>query len=418
MDHLTRISVIACLLWLSMPGYAQRANTNIDSPYYFADGVISRQVLENYLSRSITQAEFLNSEGCYTDGPYPYKADDVRMLKHMGTKFIGRALYSWGNEQFYLTPSFWDSAEEAMRSLHAFDSTMVFQACIFEIITEKVADIPVPAWVFETFGLPVEQRNFRYADMLNQDGRLVDHWRKGSSVPDITRQETQLFFYYLARRYMEIGIEAIHFGQAQLMAMRVSGTSEAWHTLLEHVRNAAKTVARRHTVICDSHLPNGGMVVNGQLLFDFVSFPLRLREITDKPQQVELQVGYLDGIYKKTVGGVTPSGWSCEHSPYLVEFDNFGISRHRDEANLADHYAWGYDEVSWFHKQPEEYRNAFLRYAHQWLRQTDRDGFLQMPGSRVITGADTNRYRANTSGPDNPLGKNQENTIKEIWKLD
>src|SRR5690606_7293102 len=229
-------------------------------------------------------------------------------------------------------------------------------------ISEKVADIPVPAWVFETFGLPVEQRHFRYADMLNQNGQFVDHWRNGSSVPDITRQETQLFFYYLAHRYMEIGVEALHFGQAQLMAMAGAESLESWRTLLEHVRNAAKSVARRGTVICDAHLPNGGMVVDGQLLFDFVSFPLRLREIADKPQQVELAVGYLDGLYRKSVGGLTPSVWSCERSLYLVEFDNFGISRHRDEATLADHYAWGYDEISWFHKQPEAYRNAFLRY--------------------------------------------------------
>ncbi len=406
----------AVLLVLSMGLACAQPLPGVQPSYQFADGRVSKRVLENYLSRSITQAEFLASEGCYNDGPYPYKADDVRMLKRIGAKFIGRAIYVWGKENFYLMPSFWDGAEQAMQSLHAFDNTMVFQACIFEIITEKVEDIPVPAWVFETFGLPVEKRNFRYADMLNENGRLVDHWRQGSSVPDITRQETQLFFYYLAHRYMEIGIEAIHFGQAQLMAMGGKESLEAWKTLLVHVRKAAKTVARRGTVICDSHLPNGGMVVDGQLLFDFVSFPLRLREIVDKPQQVELQVGYYDGIYQKTVGGVTPSGWRCDRSLYLVEFDNFGISKHRDEANLADHYAWGYDEITWFHKQPESYRNEFLRDAHQWVRQTDPSGFLQMPGSRIITGAETNRYRANTQGSHCPTGKGQENTIKEIWE--
>src|SRR3546814_546117 len=249
--------VIALAIFLATSSRAQPS-------YQLADGKVSKQVLENYLSRSITQDEFLASEGCYNDGPYPYKADDVRMLKNIGAKFIGRAIYSWGKENFYRMPSFWGHAEEAMASFHAFDSTMVFQACIFEIITEKVEDIPVPAWVFETFGLPVEQRHFRYAAMINESGALVDHWRKGSSVPDITRKETQLFFYYLARRYMEIGIEAIHFGQAQLMAMRGGESLEAWKTLMWHVRKAATTVARLGTVICDSHLPNGGMGVDGQ----------------------------------------------------------------------------------------------------------------------------------------------------------
>ncbi|WP_218145323.1 hypothetical protein [Parapedobacter koreensis] len=419
MSRLLRIPIIACLLLLSMHGYtyaSYASKMDTDSSYYFADGIISQQVLANYLSRSITQAELIASEGCYNDGPYPNKEDDIRMLKNIGAKFIGRSVYSWGKEHFFLMPSFWANAKAAIDAFHAYDSTVVFQAAVFEIVTENVEDIPVPVWVFEAFGLPVEQRNFVYQAMLNKEGRLVDHWRKGSSVPDITQMETKLFFYYLACRYMEIGIEAIHFGQAQLMAMagREAGFA-AWKELLDKVRLSALTVARRGTVICDSHLPNGGMVVDGKLLFDYVSFPLRLKEIIDEPQKVELEVGYYDGIYQKTMGGITPSGWSCERSLYLVEFDNFGISKHRDEPNWKDHYAWGYDEITWFSKQPEDYRNEFLHYAHQWVRQTDPYGFLQMPGSRIITGAETNRYRANTQGPNCPMGKNQENTIKAIW---
>ena len=418
MSRFRRTSVIAWLLMLSMHGYTYVGKKDVDSSYHFADGVISRQVLENYLSRSITQAEVIASEGCYNDGPYPNKEDDFRMLKNIGAKFIGRSLYSWGKENFFLTPSFWTNAKAAIDTFHAYDSTVVFQAAIFEIVTEKVQEIPIPAWVFEAFDLPIEQRNFVYQAMLNSEGYLVDHWRKGSSVPDITQQETRLFFYYLARRYMEIGIEAIHFGQAQLMAMDHGEAGlAAWRELLHKVRLSALTVARRGTVICDSHLPNGGMVLDGRLLFDFVSFPLRLKEIIDEPQKVQLEVGYYDGIYRKTVGGVTPSGWRCDHSVYLVEFDNFGISKHRDEPNWKDHYAWGYDEITWFSKQPETYRNAFLHYAHRWVKETDPCGFLQMPGSRIITGAETNRYRANTQGPNCPTGKSQESTIKEIWEL-
>src|SRR5690554_4790382 len=63
--------------------------------YEFKDGVIPRNVLESYLSRSITQAEFLTSEGFFNDGPYLHRQDDVRMLKNIGAKFIGRAIYSW-----------------------------------------------------------------------------------------------------------------------------------------------------------------------------------------------------------------------------------------------------------------------------------------------------------------------------------
>src|SRR5690606_15187573 len=104
---------------------------------------------------------------------------------------------------------------------------------IFELVSTKVNDLPVPAWVFRAFNLPVEKRNFSYEAMLNPQGIFVDHWREGASVPDIAQPETRMFFYFMARQYLEAGIEAIHFGQAELMAMtdRHQGYA-AWRDLL------------------------------------------------------------------------------------------------------------------------------------------------------------------------------------------
>lgn len=61
----------------------------------------------------------------------------------------------------------------------------------------------------------------------------------------------------------------------------------------------------------DSHVPSGGLVRDGQLLMDFHSFPLRIKEVPDKPREVILELGFADGIY-----------------------------------NL-----WGYDEITWFAHQ-------------------------------------------------------------------
>jgi hypothetical protein len=36
-------------------------------------------------------------------------------------------------------------------------------------------------------------------------------------VPDVSRQETKLWFYFLAASFIDVGIEAIHFGQIELM---------------------------------------------------------------------------------------------------------------------------------------------------------------------------------------------------------
>ena len=132
---------------------------------------------------------------------------------------------------------------------------------------------------------------------------------------------------------MEIGIEAIHFGQVELMAMTDKDNNyAAWDDLLTRVRETAMDIARRGTVLCDGHLPSGGIVVNGKLLFDFVSFPMRPKEICQYPQKAELKniiwMPFMGGL-----GGTTPSGWHCEHSLYLVEFDNFGISDHPGSCN-------------------------------------------------------------------------------------
>jgi hypothetical protein len=56
--------------------------------------------------------------------------------------------------------------------------------------------------------------------MLYSDGRRKDHWGKGASVPDMSQLETRLWFLYLAAGYIDLGVEAIHFGQVEIMDNR------------------------------------------------------------------------------------------------------------------------------------------------------------------------------------------------------
>jgi hypothetical protein len=57
---------------------------------YQFDGKIGRDVLENYLSRSITMLDLLTGHGNVDD--------NIRMLKNIGAKFAGRTIYLWGHE--------------------------------------------------------------------------------------------------------------------------------------------------------------------------------------------------------------------------------------------------------------------------------------------------------------------------------
>jgi hypothetical protein len=312
-----------------------------------------------------------------------------------------------------------ERARQQVPKLLAADPEMMLQACIFEIVTTQVEQVPVPEWALAAFGLPVEKRNFRYADMLYPNGRLKDHWRVGNSVPDVSRPETKLWFYFLAASFIDAGFEAIHFGQTELMNGNDKGL-EHYEQVLGLIRKYAAEHARRHMVICDSHVPSGGLVREGRLLMDFHSFPLRIMEVPDRPMEAILKVGFSDGIYGRSKGGVTPSGWTCEHLPYLVELDNWGVSRTPGQAKAGSIWIWGYDEISWFAHLDEKRRADWLRYAWDWVGNTDPNGHLEMPGSRTMRSPLDGRrwYYANKKSAAVPEGLGDEVAIKAIWAAD
>jgi hypothetical protein len=78
-------------------------------------------------------------------------------------------------------------------------------------LTEVVNRIPIPGWGFKEFVQPAEACNFDSSKVLFPDATMVNHWRQGSSTPDIRQIETKMWFLFRARSYIAIGIEAIHF---------------------------------------------------------------------------------------------------------------------------------------------------------------------------------------------------------------
>ena len=378
------------------------------SKYQF-DRTISHEVLENYLERAITMEGLLNGRGDLDD--------NIRMLKSTGAKFVGRALCLWAGEANLLSNL--ERAKLQLPKVHAADPDVILQACIFEIVTTQVDQVPVPEWAFTALGQPVEKRNFRYADMLYPNGRFKDHWRTGQSVPDVSRPETKLWFYFLGASFIDLGCEAIHLGQTELMNKN-DPNLDHYSQVLALIRAHATKHARRHMVLLDSHVPGGGLVRDGQLLMDFHSFPLRIMETPDKPQEAILKLGFSDGIYNRSKGGTTFSGWKCEHLPYLVEIDNWGASKQPGQPKAGGIWIWGYDEITWFAQQTQAYRSNWLHYARDWVRKTDANGHLQMPGSRTMRSPLDNKrwYYANKSSAAVPEGFGDEEAIRAIWAAD
>jgi hypothetical protein len=72
-----------------LPFYRARGRL---SDYRF-DKTISRGVLENFLTRSITMEGLLNGRGDLND--------NIRMLKHVGAKYVGRSTASGAVKRSY-----------------------------------------------------------------------------------------------------------------------------------------------------------------------------------------------------------------------------------------------------------------------------------------------------------------------------
>src|ERR1700728_1557384 len=218
-----------------------------NSPFYF-DGAISRQTLENYLDHSITMGYFL-VPGKPEGYQFPYRDDDVRMIHNIGAKFIGRALYRWGEESKLGDPAFLEYAKKMVDRVHTADPEVVFQGCLFEQVSTDINKLKIPAWVFADFGLPVEDRTFSSAAIIKRESR-PDRGGGRGGVPIINNLETRLWFYYLAVSYINVGCEAFHLGQVGLIGADDKDL-KVYSEFLAKVRTYARLLARRHLVLMD-----------------------------------------------------------------------------------------------------------------------------------------------------------------------
>ena len=395
MNRMNKIIHLGLLLCLLGTGGKGLGSENKKKPNYFFKGKISRTILENYLARSATVASLLHLT----------LDDDLRMMQNTGVKFAGRVIWMWGGES--KIDALIDKGIPFVKRIHAMDPDIILQGAIFEIITTDVNNVPIPASVFEEFNLAPENRNFNYEKMIYPFGHRVNHWDKDASVPDMSRTETKMWFFYVAKRWIDLGLEAIHFGQVEIMDDR-DRKRVHWRDVIARIRSYAMKHARRNIVLCDAHVPSGGIVHDGKLMFDLHSFPSRPKSLKGQPYKAILEKGFSDSIYGRSAGGLTPSGWSCESLPYIVEIDNFGSSDHAGEYRESDKiHVWGWDEINWFINQPESYRNEWLEYAYRWVRENDPNGYFQLP---------LRRFQHYSASMHDPKGKRQEETIKKIWR--
>jgi hypothetical protein len=409
---------------------------------------MDREKLELYLGRAITMQGLMDANTCYfppcTVDPFTYYPigynEDIQMLAKINARFIGRATGMWAGE-WVVNYGFFNYVSSMVNDITlAYQNSNlvkpIIQAGMFEIVSKDVNGIQFSSEVANTYGESVRYFNFdnmKYSNFPNNQPYKTSY-SSDLIVPDISKKETQMWFYYLATRYIDNGIEALHFGQVEIMDNEDPNHIHYWD-LLSKIRKYAK-LKNRGLVLCDGHT-KGLYYYNDskQLLFDFHSYPLRIQEVNsswggNNGGIAKLDYNYCDAIYGNSKGGKTYFGWECASLPFLVEYDNYGyccddnndgtISPNEDKTNQFNNgncFTWGWDECTWFGKQDEPYRNEWLTYAHYKVKCLDKNGFAQMLGRRGLTESNVSSpgktYRASngTSG----YQYNQQDRINDTW---
>jgi hypothetical protein len=423
-------------------------------------------VLNRYLARAITMQGLMDmqqSADASAANQAAYR-QQLAMLANLDARYIGRVSGMWGGEKAFEANM--AATQQTVADIRAaylakgITEMPIVQGAIFEIITGEIDQVTVPGEVVAKFypGQTASRKfNHRvtsydslWIKMNQPNGGVVganpacpneypyncpERYSWGGAtwavVPDMSKPETQMWFYYVATRLLDAGCEAIHFGQVEMMDRADPGHA-SWWKVLTMIRQYAAT-KNRGLVLCDAHTQgvyydpapaSPLLAAQRQLLFDLHAAPLRPQENARQPWSPGGGGAYLDArgggcgtpIYAHSKGGVPYLGWgSVSALPYLVEFDNFGILSHPGQ--LSGYCApWQWDEISWFGAQTNAYRNQWLKYAYYKVQCLDGQAHLEMPGLRGMVWQDSKpTYRA-SNGPVSAGNFNQETMIRDLWE--
>ena len=131
--HFARVSLAASTIVCADEhlGWSAKRRSKRGRDYDFKK-IISRDVLDHYLSRSITMEVLLSGRGDLND--------NIRMLRSTGAKYIGRSICLWGREGELLDRL--GAARHQVPLVHTADPDMILVACIFEIVGTQVEQVP------------------------------------------------------------------------------------------------------------------------------------------------------------------------------------------------------------------------------------------------------------------------------------
>lgn len=354
---------------------------------------------------------------------------ELDMLTQLNITFIARAAALWvGFDLLYddigHIPHYKIAVNQLVKDINnRYDCAglrrPIIQAGILEHVDESAQGIVIPenvSSVFEgemttaeiNYYLSGTNRNFNVGNIYFLTTDNEDFTKE---VPDITRIEAKMWFYYLAKMYIDAGFTSLHMGDAQKWSYHDIPNYDHTYNILSKIR--AYAANKGQLLVMNSELSD--IYHNGGLLFDFNNVVARPREYPPHPEDRRVPctepeqpenlfdntpcagvdiMAVIDPCHSKTIGlsngGTTPLGNSYDITPYFISFD-FGAGIHQlgpdgNPGGPPDYYegieaCYYYDDQAWFYQLPDDCKQYWMTEYICKVRQFDNgQGFLSLPG--------------------------------------
>lgn len=270
------------------------------------------------------------------------------------------------------------------------------------------------------FKLDYRFNNSIYSGANNQAVYMAD----ANGLLDITQIETQLYFYFVIKSYIDMGYTAIHMGQFKKYGRHEEFDYPRLKALFDHFRQYA--LNNNSFVLFNGESGNALVGPNyDTFLFDFSTVGAWFREIdtpsnsggiddcpgstTDNtiyeegtPCDGELLKAVIDQcVIEQKLGdlsGISPtSGCYVENLPFFITYD-FGHGSTYDDPpcvlNESASYGsgeaigtYGYDDATYLATiLSSECRAYFYEYYYCEFREMFTNGFLAAPGQMLLAG--------------------------------
>jgi len=358
---------------------------------------------------------------CYSHYCPQKYCDVIKSFVDMKASIILRAANTWGKAG-YMQPgsTYYTSLRQFVIDVNAaYDCAglrrPVIQGGIFEFIDDGVDGVRIPADVINAFRT---ESGFEAGYYLDGSGNPKNlNFKKsrmlaGSSwtdCPKIIRIETKMWFYYMAKVFIDFGYKSIHMGQMNGWA---DGDGSFAHTtvILRKMRQYAQSKGT-FVLLTEENRKAFKFPGTNTFMYDYDSRVLWPREISS-PQvgsSVSCSGGplnYLAGTpcggeaYKAVIdpcvltnlgntGGYSPLyGCYMPYMPYNTYFD-FGAGNHPPVGVATSspwQSVWGWDDTKWFGMKISTSCRSFWMADAIWRNRKFYNGFgfMSAPGLLAI----------------------------------